>query len=161
MKALQCAILLLLLPVALLLVMCGSTSSVRQSAPPLDYATLVERLRADGAAVEPAGDANAYPLVTPSGSLIHLNGERVSVFEYTSVLEAQAEATQISPDGTERDWRDANGAGGSVVMDFEYAPRWYQAGRLIVLYVGTVDAVGDLLERELGAPCAGPYAGHD
>ena len=146
---------------ALLLVACGTTSSAHQSAPPLDYATLVERLRADGATIEPAGDASAYPLVTPSGYLIHLNGERVSVFEYTSALEAQAEATQISPDGTERNWQESDGSGHSVVMDFVYAPRWYQAGRLIVLYVGTVNAVGDLLQRELGAPFAGPYARHD
>jgi hypothetical protein len=90
--------------------------------------------------------------------MIYLNGERVSVSEYTSVLEAQAEATQISPDGTERNWQESNGSGHSVVMDFEHAPRWYHAGRLIVLYVGTVNAVGDLLEGELGAPFAGPYA---
>ena len=153
MKALRCAI--LLLPLALLFVGCGATASVQQSAPPLDYASLVERLRGDGATVEPAGDASAYPLVTPPGRMIHLNGERVSVFEYTSALEAQAEVTQISPDGAER-----NDSGHNVVMDFVYAPRWYQAGRLIVLYVGTVSAVGDLLERELGAPFAGPYANH-
>src|SRR6476646_9344258 len=116
----------LMLPLALLLVACGTTSSVQQSAPPLDYAMLVERLRADGATVEPAGDASAYPLVTPPGRVIHLNGERVSVFEYTSVLEAQAEAAHISPDGTER-----NDSGHNVVMDFVYVPRWYHAGRII------------------------------
>jgi hypothetical protein len=44
--ALRCCI--LLLPLALPLTTCGSVSSVRQSANPLDYATLVERLRADG-----------------------------------------------------------------------------------------------------------------
>jgi hypothetical protein len=147
----------------LLLAACGAGLSIQQSAqqsvPPLDYTTLVERLRADGATVEPAGDASAYPLVTPTGRMLHVNGERVAAFEYASAHEAHDEATQISPDGTTRDWRDANGSGHSVVMDFEYAPRWYHADRLIVLYVGTVNAVGDLLQRELGAPFAGPFAG--
>jgi hypothetical protein len=72
----------LMLPLALLLVACGATSSVQQSAPPLDYATLVERLRGDGATVESAGDASAYPLVTPSGRMIHLNGARVGLRVY-------------------------------------------------------------------------------
>lgn len=151
----------LMLPLALLLVACGASSNVRQTAPPLDYATLVERLRADGATVEPAGDASAYPLVTPSGRMIHLNGESVKVFEYQDARSAQTEATQISPGGTTRDWQESDGSGHSVVMDFVYAPRWYQAGRLIVLHVGTVNAVGNLLQRELGAPFAGPYARQD
>jgi hypothetical protein len=112
-------------------------------------------LRGDGATVELAGDAGVYPLVTPSGHAISLHGERVSIFEYTSAREAQAEAAQISPDGTTRDMRDATGAGAGVVMDCQFAPRWYQAGWLIVLYVGTDGAVAALLERELGAPFAG------
>jgi hypothetical protein len=147
MKLLRCVAILLPL---MLLAACGATSSSHQSAQPLDYPRLVERLRADGATVEPTGDASAYPLVTPSGRMISLNGERVSVFEYTSAHEAQAEAAQISPDGTERD-----GSGHSVVMDFEYKPRWYQAGRIIVFYVGTNSEVAALLQRELGAPFAG------
>jgi hypothetical protein len=112
-------------------------------------------MRGDGATVELAGDASFYPLVTPSGHAISLNGERVSVFEYASAHEAQAEAAQISPDGTARDMRDATGAGAGVVMDFQFAPRWYQAGRIIVLYVGMDGVVAALLQRELGAPFAG------
>jgi ABC-type glycerol-3-phosphate transport system substrate-binding protein len=65
MKALRCAI--LLLPLALLLVACGATFSAQQSATPLDYTSFVEHLRADGATVEPVGDASAYPLVTHLG----------------------------------------------------------------------------------------------
>jgi hypothetical protein len=132
---------------ALLLVACGAPSSSHQSAPPLDHAPFVERPRADGATVEPAEDASVYPLVTASARMISLNGERVSVFEHASAREAQDEAAQISPDGTERNWQESDGSGYSVVMDFVYAPRWYQAGRLIVLYGGTVN--------EVGAPFAG------
>jgi hypothetical protein len=147
MKDLRCVT--MLLPLALLLVACGATSNVRQSAPPLDYTSFVERLRAAGATVEPAGDASAYPLVTPLGRMFRLNGERVEVFEYSSVLEAQADAAQISSDGTSRE-----DPGHSVIMDFESAPSWYQAGRLIVLYVGTNSKIATLLERQLGAPFA-------
>jgi hypothetical protein len=59
MKALRWVI--MPLPLALLLVACSATSTVRQSAPPLDYTSLVERLRAAGATVEPASDASADP----------------------------------------------------------------------------------------------------
>ncbi len=93
--------------------------------------------------------------MTPSGHAVILNGERISVFEYASAHEAQAEAAQISPDGTEHDVRDSVGGGAGVVMDFVSAPHWYQAGRLIILYVGTNGEVIALLERELGAPFAG------
>jgi hypothetical protein len=146
---------IMLLPLALLLVACGATSSARQRAPPLDYATLVERLRAAGATVELAGDTSAYPLLTPSGQMIQLNGERVQVFEYSSTLDAQVEAAQVSPDGTTRERQDADGSGTSVVVDFVSPPRWYQAGRIIVLYVEMNSEVVTLLERELGAPFAG------
>ena len=141
----------------MLLVACGGSSNVRQSAPPLDYATLVERLRADGATVELAGDASAYPIVTPTGRMIHLNGERVMVFEYRDAPAAQAEAAHVSPDGSAYMGDDSDRR--SAVLDWPFAPRWYHAGRLIVLYVGEKNAVGDLLQRELGAPFAGPYAG--
>jgi hypothetical protein len=153
MKLLRCVV--ILLPLALLLVACGASSSVQQSAPPLDYATLVERLRADGATVEPAGDASAYPLVTPSGRMIHLNGESVKVFEYQDASAAQTEAAQISPDGTTREWQESDGSGHGVVMDFVYAPRWYQAGRLIVLYVGDGGEVSDLLQMSWARPSQG------
>jgi hypothetical protein len=82
--------------------------------------------------------------------MFRLNGERVDIFEYSSVLEAQADAAQISSDGTSRD-----DSGHSVIMDFVSAPSWYQAGRLIVLYVGINSEIATLLERQLGAPFAG------
>jgi|GEM_PF-6358911 len=134
MKALRWVIMLLLF--ALLLVACGATSTVRQSAA--------------GATIEPAGDASAYPLVTPLGRMFRLNGERVEVFEYSSVLEAQADAAQISSDGTSRD-----DFGLSVITDSVSAPSWYQAGHLIVLYVGIYSMIATWLERQLGAPFAG------
>ncbi len=104
MKLLRCVV--ILLPLALLLIACGSGSgsSAQQIAPPLDYATLVERLRADGATVEPAGDASAYPLVTPLGGMIHLNGERAMVFEYRDARLLRPRPRMISPDGTARTW---------------------------------------------------------
>jgi hypothetical protein len=83
----------LTLSVALLLTACGAASSSHQSAPPLHYATLVERLRADEATIEPAGDASAYPLVTPLRRMVRVNGERIQVFEYPSARDAHDEAT--------------------------------------------------------------------
>lgn len=147
---------IVLLPLVALLAACGATSSSHQSAPPLDYATLVERLRADGATVEPAGNATAYPIVTPLGRMISLNGARVSVFEYQDADAAQTEAAHVSPDGSAYTGDDSDRR--SAVLDWTSAPRWYHAGPLIVLYVGLNSEVADLLRRELGAPFAGPYA---
>jgi hypothetical protein len=92
--------------------------------------------------------------------MVRVNGERIQVLEYPGARDAHGEATQISPDGTTRDWRDANGSGRSVVMDFEYMPRWYRAGWLSVFYIGmnsigANSAVVSLLEYESGAPFAG------
>ena len=75
MNALRCAT--MLLPLALLLVACGGSSRVWRSATPLDDATLVERLRADGATIAHAEDASAYPPVTPTGRMLHMNDMRI------------------------------------------------------------------------------------
>jgi hypothetical protein len=91
--------------------------------------------------------------------MIHLNGERVMVFEYRDAQAAQAEAAHVSPDGSAYMGEDSDRR--SAELDWPFPPRWYHAGRLIVLYIGTVNAVGDLLQRELGTPFAGPYAGQD
>jgi hypothetical protein len=146
----------ILLPIALLLASCGTSANARKDAPALDYAAFVERLRGAGAAVEQEGDIAASPFSLPLARSIRVNGQHVAVYEYQSASAAQADAARLSPDGGTYTTRDPSGAQqSSIIIDWESRPRWYQAGRLIILYVGIDSAMATLLERQLGAPFAG------
>ena len=102
----------LLLASALLIVACRRLSpvdsegteatappSVSHGGPVVDYASLVDALRAAGATVEPAGSIE-QDFFEPEGQIIRVNQQDVQVFEFESEEAAQAAAGTISPDGS-------------------------------------------------------------
>ncbi len=135
--------------------------------PVTDYISLIDNLLNSGAGwlvVKARGDA-AFPGDDPqqrffsgTGKRIELSGENISVLEYEDEATAQTEAKFISPDGstyTAENW--------SMVADISWVapPHFYQAGKIIVLYIGTNQAIIDLLENLIGPPFAGWGRGTD
>ncbi|MFQ5950778.1 MAG: hypothetical protein ACE5KH_01675 [Candidatus Geothermarchaeales archaeon] len=110
-----------------------------------DYVSLIDSLRAAGAAVEPAGEVT-QPFFSVKGQVTTVNGGNVNVFEYESTAVADGEAALVSPDG---------GSVGTTMMMWIDRPHFYKAGRLIVLYVGDSPTVTDALEAVLGPQFAG------
>lgn len=110
-----------------------------------DYVSLIDHLRAQGATVTPTGDIS-QPFFSVSGHAISVNGEQVQVYEYADVNTADAAAAQISSDG---------GAIGTTQVDWIAPPHFYEAGKIIVLYIGTSSATLQLLVAVLGAQFAG------
>lgn len=110
-----------------------------------DKATLIAALEAAGATVE-AGEPVTQAFFSPEGSIIKVNGADVQVFEYESVEAMESEASQVAPDG--------GSIGTSMVMWVD-TPHFYKAGRIIVLYIGSDNAVQGLLEKAMGAQFAG------
>ena len=110
-----------------------------------DKATLVSALQDAGATVE-TGDPISQAFFTPEGSILKVNGADVQVFEYESAEAMQEEASQVAPDG---------GSIGTSMVSWIDTPHFYQAGRIIVLYVGSDQAIQDLLEKALGPEFAG------
>jgi hypothetical protein len=110
-----------------------------------DKATLVDALQDAGATVE-EGDPISQPFFTPEGSILKVNGADVQVFAYESAESMEEEASQVMPDG---------GSIGTSMVAWMDTPHFYQAGRIIVLYVGSDEAVLGVLEKALGPQFAG------
>ena len=93
-----------------------------------------------------AGDPVSQVFFSPEGSIIKVNGADVQVFEYESAEALENEASQVAPDG---------GSIGTNMVMWMDAPHFYKVGRIIVLYVGSDEAVLSLLEKVLGEQFAG------
>jgi hypothetical protein len=116
-----------------------------------DRASLEDALAAAGLTVEPV-DAVEQPFLQPeSGIVLGLSGgdlrqpAQIQVFEYEDTESAADDAAQVGPDGNPS----------TMMISWMATPHFYQAGQLIVLYVGDDQVVVDLLTDLLGPPFAG------
>jgi hypothetical protein len=109
------------------------------------FSNLVDGLHGAGAQVELTGEL-LQPFFTVAAKIVSVNDADVQVFDYDSVSAARQEATLVSPDG---------GSVGTSAMSWIATPHFYQAGRLIVLYVGDDASTINLLTSVLGPPYAG------
>ncbi len=137
----------LFLLAAALLSACGSQPGtvVSHGGPVTDYVSLVDNLRAAGATVDPAGVVS-QPFFMPEGQLLSVNGQDVQVFEFGSVTDAAAAVETVSKDGS---------SVGTTMVTWVATPHFYEAGKLIVLYVGEDSGVIGVLEEALGPQFAG------
>jgi len=140
------------LTMAVVLLLSYGISCAQQEAPPVshggpvsDYVNLIDNLRAAGATVDPAGDVT-QPFFSVKGQVIKVNGEDVQVFEYSDEAAVEAEAELVSPDGSSI---------GTSMVSWIAPPHFYNAGKLIMLYVGENSAVTDILESIVGSQFAG------
>ena len=144
-------LLVLLLTFTFMVSACASVStptSPATSPEPLaveDTASLMSALEAAGATVE-AGESVIQDFFSPDGSILKVNGADVQVFEYESPEAMENEASQVAPDG---------GSIGTAMVTWIDPPHFYKAGHIIVLYVGSDEAVHGLLEQVLGSQFAG------
>jgi hypothetical protein len=118
---------------------------VSHGGPLTDYVSLVDHLRATGAAVEPAGEIS-QAFFSVKGQVIKVNGNDVQVFEYESEAAAEVEARLVSPNGSSI---------GTTMVTWVSTPHFFKASRLIVLYVGDDATTLSTLEVVLGPQFAG------
>lgn len=109
-----------------------------------DQASLIDALRAVGATVT-IGDAIEQPFVQVAGTQVSVNGADVQVFEYADEAAARADTAAIA---------DTLAGKGRTMVSWVASPHAYQAGRIIVLYVGDDLNTLQLLQEALGAPFA-------
>ncbi|HLO13842.1 MAG TPA: hypothetical protein VK206_03365 [Anaerolineales bacterium] len=127
---------------------CGSNATSSPSSQPntvQDQASLISALQASGATVE-TGDPISQDFFRPEGHTLKVNGADLQVFEYESAEAMEKDAAQVAPDG---------GSIGTSMVDWIDTPHFYKAGRIIVLYVGSDQAVLDLLQKTIGSQFAG------
>jgi len=144
---------ILMILIAMVLVSCASQGVAEPSATPEvphggeveDQASLSDSLRAAGAEVAP-GDPVEQPFFSVTGQSIKVNGQDVQVFEYANAEAMEAEASQVSPDGS---------SVGTSMMMWVATPHFYKAGRVLALYVGDDTATIELLSSVIGEQFAG------
>ena len=109
------------------------------------HVEFVDALRAAGASIE-RSEPITQAFFTPEGNILKVNGADVQVFEYESEEAMESEAAQVEPD---------DGSIGTTMVTWVDTPHFYKAGSIIVLYVGSDDAILSLLEEVLGPQFAG------
>ena len=116
----------------------------------LDLQTFIARLQEAGAEVILAGPIPG-PVFLAGGHVLTVNGHRVGAYVYESAQEARSAAAGISPDGS-----SIREDGRATHIEWVDAPHFFNAGRLIVLYVGRDTGVLSRLVSILGPQIAGP-----
>lgn len=111
----------------------------------MDYASLIENLRAAGVSVEPEGEVD-QPFFSVKGMVIKLYGEHVQVFQYSGATETDAQAALVSRDGS---------TVGTTKLHWIGPPHFYKKEKLLVLYLGDNDKVIKALEAVFGRQFAG------
>lgn len=123
----------------------GAVSSPPESPPTDPAAGLAAALEAAGAEVRQAGVFNTEPLGGQGVSLC-VAGQQVSVYVYATAQEREVVAARIDP-------TDPSNLGTSIV-EWAGNPKFWQADRIIVLYLGGDPAVEAGLSSVLGQPFA-------
>ncbi|HET9912856.1 MAG TPA: hypothetical protein VFQ13_13250 [Anaerolineales bacterium] len=110
-----------------------------------DQASLLAVLQAAGATIE-TGDPITQDFFSIEGQTVKLNGADLQVFEYADAAAMEQDASLVAPDG---------GSIGTSMVTWIDPPHFYKAGRIIVLYLGSDQAILDLLNKVLGPQFAG------
>ena len=143
----------LILIITILMLVAYSTSCATDNGRCGDYASLIDNLRKAGAVVEEKGEV-ASNLLSAKCMVISVNDSNVDVWEYDNAASASAQAALISLDGS-----SIQTGMKITLVEWIGSSHFYKAGKLIVLYVGESEAVTVVLERVLGPPFAGSFAG--
>ena len=106
----------------------------------------IEALLAAGADVKLTGEVVSQGIFSVDGTIILVNGERVQVMDYPDPAALEAEAAQISPDGSTI---------GTTVVSWVAPPHFFRSETAIVLYVGQNPKVIEALTLVLGPQFAG------
>ena len=128
---------------------CGS-QQVGDQGSSLTYSAFVQKLQQKGISTTTTKAFNA-DLFSGTAHGLMIQNEHVSVFEYATNTALQAEASNISSDGS----TIHNQNGGTAAVDWIAPPHFYKAGLILVLYIGKSQHITSLLQSILGPQFAG------
>lgn len=123
----------------------AAPATIPPASPLEGYNDLVGALQAAGVTVEP-GEAVEQPFFSVPGQVIELNDQDVQVYVYESADALEAEAAQVSEDGSSI---------GTTMVNWEEAPHFFKSGRVLVLYLGDDLNILSILDSILGRQFAG------
>lgn len=112
----------------------------------VDHVTFVDQLRQKGLTIEISGEVE-QPFLKVKGILLEVSGgdlaakANIQSFEYEDAASAEAEAKRLGPRGAPRE---------VLHITWLAPPHFFQAGCIIILYVGNDEALLALLTELLG-----------
>jgi hypothetical protein len=143
----------LLVLIAVLLTACGTTQGPPSHGGTVqDQVSLIDTLRSKNVSVDISGGISQPFLHAPSGTIVRLSGgplttpADVQLFEYGSASAASGDTKQIRPDGS---------GNATTIVDWVAPPHFFVKGRVMAIYVGSDQAVLNLLSSVLGPQFAG------
>jgi hypothetical protein len=95
--------------------------------------------------VEPGGTID-QPFFKVQGQSLKVNGGDVQVYVYDTADAMEADASQISADGS---------SVGTNMVEWTGTPHFFKVGNLLVLYLGDDQTILGLLQTVLGSQFAG------
>jgi hypothetical protein len=107
--------------------------------------SLLATLQGAGLDVSAAGDVSQSFFSVP-GKVLVLNGEEIQVYEYPAPEAAQADAGNVSVDGS---------SVGATMVDWISTPHFFRTENIILIYVGVNQDVLQVLQSLLGSQFAG------
>jgi hypothetical protein len=117
--------------------------------PVTDYSSFIDRLEAAGFDVLQGERTGGDHLFRP-GQSVFIDGARVSTYEYPSAKALDEFTASVSKDGSSIPAR----GGGIAIVEWS-PPRFFAAGKLLVLYFGDKQRTLDALELLMGPSFAG------
>jgi hypothetical protein len=132
-----------------ILIGCGGQQTGDQG-PSLTYSAFMQKIQQKGISTTITKAFNA-DLFSGTAHGLMIQNEQISVFEYETNDAMQAEASNISSDGS----TIHNQNGGATAVDWIAPPHFYKAGHILVLYVGKNQYITSLLQSILGPQFAG------
>ncbi len=136
---------ILSLAIAALLIAACAPQAQGSAPAELNQADLIEAVRAGGAEVE-LGDSIEQAFFAVLGQNLKLDGTDVQVFEYESAQAMEADAAQVSADGSTI---------GNSMVTWVATPHFFKSGRVLALFVGEDAAVLEMLSGVMGEQFAG------
>ena len=122
---------------------------VSHGGPVRDHVSLVDNLRSRGLTVVPL-ESVSQPFLRGDGTVLGISGAaiaptRLQSFEYESAQAAAADAATFGPEGSPK----------GVHVDWLAPPHLYLKGRVLVIYIGSDEAMTRLLTDLLGPQFSG------
>ncbi len=124
----------------------SAATTTTETRPSPELAAFYGELVARGALVAPTNARVTKPYLSTPGTLVHINGQGVQVFEYADAALLEAEISGLAPDASSIDGRP---------LAWQGTPHFWRRGPVLVLWVGDDPAMLQLLNTVLGEQIAG------
>jgi hypothetical protein len=122
----------------------GPTAVSHPTTAVTDLVSFIDAAQASGLSVSQSGTVS-QPFFAVEGTVVTVDGADVQVFEFADAEDAQAAVAALGPDGNPP----------TMMIEWVAPPHFYQAGRLVVLYLGDDPELLQALSDLLGPQVAG------